>query len=232
MSFKWLSVAPYSDELDIVALYGYSNQGGENLSINLDKTYYNSLLNTFNFNVYSQDEINVNSEEYVQSWVIVKNLQKALTNCLLLLQNIKFRFFEKEGNQYPIIDKKVYNSSFFSFVNSLTLNNDFSIGVNEIFQSEVINRCLKQIYDLQIIILIYIINNQDNRVYYSPDPSFNDPSVKKYVYYVDDSLILSPNPIKLNIFSELGPGAGLLTSLGGAPYTGIQGIVVQEGVNI
>jgi hypothetical protein len=232
LKYKWLGVSKYNEELDIVALYGHSSVNGENLSINLDKTYYNSLLNNFTFEVYSQDEVYVESEEYVQSWTIMKNLNKMYTNCLLLLQNIKYKFFEKEGIEYPVIDKKIYNTGFLSFVNSLTLNDDLNIGTNEIFQSEVINRCIKQIYDLQVIILLYIVKNQNNKIYYSPDPSKNEPSVKKYTYYVDESLTLSPNPIKLNIFGELAPGGGLLTSLGGAPFTGIEGILVQEGVNI
>lgn len=228
---NWLSVGPVNELEDIIVLYSKLDNS-EQFSVSYDTVAINTLLNSSNFDIYTLDELTIDRDEYVQSWVILKNLQKNYYNALILLQNIKYRFFELPGSIYPIISEKIYNLAFLGYSNPIEFEPDFNIGINEVFQAEVINRAIKQIIDFQSIILINILNNKNEVVYLSPEPEKGLVSIKQFIYFVDDSLILSPNPVKLEIFNDLTPGGGILTSLGGAPYNGIDGILVTEGVNI
>lgn len=228
---RWMSVANFDSEKDLLTLYSLKN-GLENLSFNLDKTYYNTLLNREEVNIYELNDLLIDKDEYVQSWVILSKLSKLYYNIFILLQNIKYKYSEIPGISYPVIDKKIYNRGFLGYLDSLGYEKNFDIGVNEIFQSEVFNRTLKEIYNFQLTILLYIINNKSEKNYLSPDPYINNLTSKRYIYYVDDSLLLIPNPITLNIFQELSPGAGILASLGGAPIISDESISITEGVNL
>lgn len=230
-NIKWMSVAPYTDTKDILILYSLKD-GLQNLSLNLDSTYYETLLNMEDILIYELNELLVQKDEYIQSWVILNKLSKLYYNCFALLQNIKYRFSEIDGIDYPVVEKKIYNRGFLGYLNSLDYEKNFEIGINEIFQSSVINRAVKELFDFQYIILLYIINNSNNKVYLSPQPEINNPIVKRYIYYVDESLIVIPNPVSLNIFQELSPGAGILTSLGGAPISSDDSILINEGISI
>lgn len=231
VNLKWAAIAPYNEESDIIVLYSLISDK-EQFSVNVDSVKINSILNEFDFMIYSLQDIKVKTEEYIQYWTILKSLQKVYYNTLILLQNIKFKFLERDTENYPIIYKKIYNENFLGYSENLDFDSNFNIGLNEIFQSDVLNRCVRTILELQKTILIFIINNKNNRVYLSPSPQQGDSGIRQYIYFADDSIILSPNPSKLNIFESLDPAGGLLTSLGGAPYNGIAGISVTEGVSI
>lgn len=231
VAIKWLSLSPLDENVDVLAIYSLVGSE-EQFSFSLDSLDINTILNSDNFLIYSKEDILIKSDEYVQSWVILKNLQKVYYNLFILIQNIKYKFLEAPNLVYPVIKEKIYNTAFLGFSNSLNFEDNFNIGVNEIFQADVINRSINELVNLQTIILIYILNNKNETVYYSPNPELSKITIREYIYFVDDSLISSPNPSKLDIFEEFQPGGGLLTSLGGAPYTGIQGITITEGVNI
>lgn len=229
---NWISVSRYDDDKDLVAVYSILPDNKESLSINQDITYYNTLLNKETFLIYDLSDMYIQPNEYVQSWVLLSKLSKLYYNLFIFLQNIKYKYSEKDGIEYPIIEKKIYNTGFLGFIDSVNYENNFNLGVNEIFQSDVINRALKEIYTFQLTILLYIINNQNNKQYLSPDPYRNLPTSQRYLYFVDESLLLTPNPITLNIFEEISPGAGILKSLGGAPLSTDESISIEEGVNI
>jgi hypothetical protein len=230
-NIKWMSVSKFDDERDTLALYTLADEM-ENLSFNLDKTYYNTLLNVENIDIYEQDDLLIHKEEYVQSWTILSKLSKLYYNIFILLTNIKYKYSEMPGLSYPVIDKKIYNRGFLGYLNSTDYEKNFDIGVNEIFQCEVFNRVLKEIYTFQLTLMLYVVNNFTQKTYLSPDPFIDNLTSKRFVYYVDDSLLLTPNPITLNIFEELSPGAGVLASLGGAPIGSDASISIVEGVNI
>lgn len=230
-NIKWMSVAKFDDARDTLALYTLAG-GMENLSFNLDKTYYNTLLNVEDIDIYAQDDLLIHKEEYVQSWTILSKLSKLYYNIFILLTNIKYKYSEMPGLSYPVVDKKIYNRGFLGYLNSTDYEKNFDIGVNEIFQCEVFNRVLNEIYTFQLTLMLYVINNFTQKTYLSPDPFINNPTSKRFVYYVDDSLLLIPNPITLNIFEEVSPGAGVLVSLGGAPIDSDDSISIVEGVNL
>ena len=95
--FKWLTVAPYNEELDILGLYCYGYDA-ENFSVYLDDIYYESLLNNDTFEIFSLEDCKIDKEEYVQSFVIRKNLEKIYYNTLMLNPCLfaRFRFKGKE----------------------------------------------------------------------------------------------------------------------------------------
>ena len=229
--FKWLTVAPYNEELDILGLYCYGYDA-ENFSVYLDDIYYESLLNNDTFEIFSLEDCKIDKEEYVQSFVIRKNLEKIYYNTLIILQNIKYKFYEDLQSPYPVIIEKIYNNRFLGFTEDLSFETNFNIGINEILQAEVVNRCIQVITDLQNIILLYFLNNKNDKLYLSPNPVKLLPQTKNYTYFADESIFLNPNPVKLNIFDELSPTGGILTTFGGAPYKGDGSIIIEDGVNI
>lgn len=231
VNIRWLTTTNSGKGNDILTLYSTKNEK-DNYSFYYDDVFINSLFDNKDFNIYSKDEVYIKENEYVSSWVFVKNLKKIYLNLLTIVKNIKYRYKEENLYQsYPSIKEKIYNFNLLGFLN-IENNSNFDIGINEILQSSVINRCISEILDLQQIIIIYLINNLNDTVYYSPEPEKLQPTVKKYFYFADESLILSPNPVKLDIFQALAPGAGIVVSIGGAPIEGIDGINITEGVNI
>lgn len=230
MNVKWLAANSFDNSTDSVVLYATSGNR-ESFTYSYDDVSYDTLLNNNIINVYSMDACMIDKQEYVQSFTILKSLEKIYINTIGLLQNIKYKFFEDNTVPYPIINKKDYNKSFLGFVEPIVFEDDFNIGLNEIFQAEVINRCIEKIVQLQQTILLFFINNESSREYLSPNPGRNIAGIKTFTYFSDESINLNPSPVKLQIFEELSPGPGILTSLGGAPYTGLGGINISEGVN-
>ncbi len=226
MNVKWLAANTFDNEVDSVVLYAVSGNR-ESFTYNYDEVSYDTLLNNEEINVYSMEACMINRQEYVQSFTILKSLEKIYINTITLLQNIKYKFFEDNTVPYPLISKKDYNKSFLGFVEPITFEDDFNIGLNEIFQADVINRCIERIVQLQTTILLFFINNESSREYLSPNPGRNIAGIKSFTYFSDESINLNPSPVKIQIFEELSPGPGILTSLGGAPYTGLGGINIS-----
>lgn len=230
LDMKWMGVTTYADGRDLLYFYSLSGEK-EFSSINLDTVFIDTILDNTEFEIYSQDDLLFNKDEYMQSWGLVKSFKKIYLNNLILLQHIKYKFLQSNVNGKIIVDK-YYNKGFLSFVDNFKFNEDLLIGVNEIFQSDIFNRCIITIIDVQRLLLLYIINNDTDIRYLSPDPYRNSVSIKNYVYYVDGSISLTPNPCKLEIFAEFKPIGGISLGFGGAPYTGIDGISINNGILI
>jgi hypothetical protein len=233
VDIKWLTTTKTVDNKDILTIYS-GNESVENFSYFYDNININSLLRDNSFFIYTMEEdLFIRGDEYVQSWVMLKNFKKIYYNLLLLIQNLNYVYKEENlGNNYPSIKEKLYNFNILGYFNEIKFEDNFDIGVNEILQSDVLNRCINQVVELQQIIMLYLISNLNDTVYYSPEPEKIKPSARKYFYFADESLIMSPNPVKLDIFQSLAPGAGIVASLGGAPFEGINGISIKEGVEI
>lgn len=232
VDIKWLTTTKGKNESDIITLYSTKNEK-DNFSFYYDSLYINSLLDDNKFAVYSKEDTYIKEDEYVESWILLKNLKKIYLNLLILVKNLKYRYKEENlGQAYPSIKDKLYNYNLIGFFNNIVFEDNFDIGVNEILQSDVLNRCVTQIIELQNIIILYLVNNLNDTVYFSPEPEKLKPTARKYFYFADESLIMSPNPVKLDIFEALAPGAGIVASLGGAPFEGINGISITEGVQV
>jgi hypothetical protein len=231
VDMKWLGVGPYSLEKDLVVVYSQQSNNKEFFNASIDDVFIDTLLSDINFTIYSLEDLLFDKKEYIQSWSLLKTLKKIYYNNLILLKNIKYRYFQDKINKKTITEK-IYNRGFINFSVDLDFDPDLNIGINEIFQADVINRCINSITSLQNVILLYMVNNKTNEEFLSPDPYRNNPSIKTYTYYVDDSLILIPSPNKLELFEEFSPTGGLSVSLGGAPYKGVNGISIVDGISI
>lgn len=232
INVRWQTNSKYDENSDSVVLFGLSGYGGEFQYFNLykDKFSLNSILNDINLNVYEENEVILNDSEYVQSWVLMKSFKKIMYNNFILAKNIVYRFVEKENITYDKIIDKAYNNSIVNFSNDFKFDDNFNIGVNEIFQAEVVNRVIDNILNFQKILLRFVINNKNRTTYLSPNPFRGDESLKSYYYFADESLLLTPMPAVLQVFDELAPGAGIQTSLGGAPYSSLEDISITDGV--
>jgi hypothetical protein len=108
------------------------------------------VLSINDFDIYTFEEMKINYEEYVQNWVFNKTLSKMLINHMRLRDNIVGKFLTKkdstetlafEGTRYLMPEE----------ISTILFQQDvsFFVGLNEIFQNSVVNRCLKKIFDIQ-----------------------------------------------------------------------------------
>jgi hypothetical protein len=230
IELKWFFSSNENNEQELILLYGSNNINKQLFNIYLDNLSLNSILESVDFRIYDLESVKIKKDEYVQSWVYIKSIGKILYNCYLLAKKINYKFLEDENLEYNRIVDKVYNNSIVNFSNDFKYDINSTIGINEIFQAEVINRLITTVINFQNLLLKLVIKNKNNRVYLSPNPNKKDDTIKTYFYFVDSSLFLDPNPVKLQTFEELSPGAGILTSLGGAPYNTFEDLLITEGV--
>jgi len=225
----WVVNSKYDNNSDSVVLFAKDNNK-QLFNLYKDSLFLNTILNNLDFNIYDEKDIVLNQEEYIQSWVIIKAFTKLQYNNFILAKEVKFKFLEDKDKEYDVIIDKIYNNSIVNFSNDFKFDDNFNIGVNEIFQAEVINRVIFNIINFQKILLRFVINNKNLKSFLSPNPFRGDEALRSYYYFVDDSLLLDPNPVILQVFEELSPGPGLSTSLGGAPYSSLDDISITEGV--
>jgi len=122
--------------------------------------YFYDNLNLFDilavkdFDIYNENEVLFNKEEYIQNWVFNKNISKLIINHMRLRDQIIGKFIaaqDKRGNvvfrgtRYLLPDEidKIYFEQDVSFY----------IGANEILSNNIVNRTFKKIYDIQANIL-------------------------------------------------------------------------------
>lgn len=123
------------------------------------------VLTIPDFDVYNYDDIKMENEEYVQSWVFNKSISKLITNHMRLRDQIIGKFLFSRDNRSNLVFKftryltvKERANNFFQ----TTINN--FIGKDEVFQNAVVNRCLDEIYNIQANLL----NTLKDEVIYAP----------------------------------------------------------------
>lgn len=163
--FKWFSTATKTTSSDNIYIYTWnSTANAYQILIYEDELDLITVLGNDDFKVYSKDEIFVKKNEWNQAWVYEKNLKKLAKNLDLLKNNIYYNLIRKDGDFGSISDiRKIYNKFIFN-LEPLQYKTDFVIGVNENFQSSVINRELDKIYDLEEKALDFV--NLDNSLDY------------------------------------------------------------------
>jgi hypothetical protein len=119
------------------------------------RLYYDNLnlydvLAIKDFDVYSFEDIEINRSEYLQNWVFNKAIAKLLINHMRLRDQITGKFQARkdmygnlvlQGTRYLLPEEQ----SILSFQQDIT----HFIGANEIFQNNIVNRCLKKLFDIQ-----------------------------------------------------------------------------------
>ena len=173
--FKWFTTLSKTTSSDNIHIYFYNSTANANqILIYEDELNLISIFNNDDFNVYSTEEIEINKNEWNQAWVYEKNIKKLAKNCDILKNNIYYNIIRKKGDFGSIVDlKKIYNKFIFN-ENAIDYDSYFSIGVNENFQSSVVNRELERIYDLQTQTLSFIL--LDNDLDYNSNIDFPTPT--------------------------------------------------------
>lgn len=134
-----------------------SNQAGANnrISLFLDNPNIVSVLTNDVFDVYPLSGITIDKEEYLQNWVINKSISKLLMNHMRLRDNISSKFLFTQdvipgdtllaGTRYLLPSE----------LTSLYFTQDVTnfIGVNEIFQNNIVNRPFENIFNIQTRLL-------------------------------------------------------------------------------
>ncbi|NBP01914.1 MAG: hypothetical protein EBU90_17595 [Proteobacteria bacterium] len=117
----------------------------------LDNENLYDILSIPDFDVYTLSEVSLNSEEYVQNWVLNKTISKFIVNLMRLRDQIIGKFLFANDSK---------NNLVFKFTRYLTANEkdsiyfesdiSFLLGQNEVITNSSINRCLKKLYDIQV----------------------------------------------------------------------------------
>ena len=110
-----------------------------------------SVLTNGVFDIYPLSGININKEEYLQNWVINKAIAKLLMNHVRLRENITSKFLY---DQTTIAGDTLLAGTRYLLpaeLDTITFNQDVTnfIGVNEIFQNNIINRPFEKIFNIQ-----------------------------------------------------------------------------------
>jgi hypothetical protein len=125
------------------------------ISLFQDNLNVTSVLTNDVFDVYSLSGITIDKEEYLQNWVINKSISKLLMNHMRLRDNISSKFLYDQstipgdtllaGTRYLLPIE----------LTALNFNQDVTnfIGVNEIFQNNIINRPFETVFNIQTNLL-------------------------------------------------------------------------------
>jgi len=126
---------------------------------------YISILDIDNFQIYQQNDLQVNREEYSQNWVFNKSIAKIYNNHLLLLNHIRYQYsFLWDNYENLYYNGLQYIVNYESYRQQISLNYNYFIGINENYQSDAINRCIGEIWNLQNILLGIIRGNIPNNL--------------------------------------------------------------------
>jgi len=114
-----------------------------------------SVLTNDIFDIYTIDELSIHPEEYLQSWVINKTISKLLINHMRLRDNITSKLlYQKDaasgdilltGTRY-LTEKELNKIHFYQDITKY-------IGMNELFQNNIVNRPFQYIHEIQINLL-------------------------------------------------------------------------------
>ena len=170
-NFNWLTISPKANSVEEDNLFIYCNT--PNSSANFIATYEDNydlitLLKSTDINIYTENDLYINNEEYNASWVYNKSFKKLMYNMVLFNSSIIYRFVQ-DADQYntPVLIDRIYNDEFLN-MSKIDINKYAIIGINENFQSSTINRCLKLIYDYQQKILTNVVSNNNVTINLSP----------------------------------------------------------------
>lgn len=145
---------------DIFYIYTYNSQASANqILIYNDNLDLISALNNPDFTIYSKEDIMVKKEEYNQSWVYEKSLRKLVKNYDLLKNNVSYKFTtEYDSNGILKYLGRIYNTEVLDYT-KINYNTSYVVGINENFQTSVINREFDKIYDLGKLLLDNVLSN-------------------------------------------------------------------------
>jgi len=112
------------------------------------------VLAVNNFDIYNFDDIEFKRDEYVQNWVFNKALSKLIINHMRLRDQIIGKFLAERDRRGNVLFKGT-RYLLINELDSIYFEQDvtFYVGVNEVVTNNSINRTLKKIYDIQVLLL-------------------------------------------------------------------------------
>lgn len=163
-----------NENVDDILLYskttlGTNLSGGQFFRF-LEPNATNDMLYSYDFEIFSPEQIQIADDEYSQSFVFNKSISKLINNNYILLNQARQRFKFDLDPFLPLsaVDIQMTNQDIFEsykFVKNIYIDdtvlsdpglniecNNF-IGNNENYQSDTINRCLYKLYLQQLAIL-------------------------------------------------------------------------------
>jgi hypothetical protein len=149
------SISSHNGAGDLNYVFSKNNETGAGKII----LYYDDLnlfdvLASKDFDIYSLDDIKINKDEYLQNWVFNKAIGKLLINHIRFRDQITGKFLAKrdEKNNITFRGTRYFLPDELEKLRFLQNTTSF-IGLNEVFQNNIVNRCLEHIYNLQVIML-------------------------------------------------------------------------------
>ena len=163
-----------NENVDDILLYskttlGTNLSGGQFFRF-LEPNATNDMLYSYDFEIFSPEQIQIADDEYSQSFVFNKSISKLINNNYILLNQARQRFKFDLDPFLPLsaVDIQMTNQDIFEsykFIKNIYIDdtvlsdpglnigcNNF-IGNNENYQSDTINRCLYKLYLQQLAIL-------------------------------------------------------------------------------
>lgn len=230
-SLKWITTTQYTLSSDQILIYNQDlNSTKDYIAVFDDDIDLITILKDLDFNIYDLNDIKIKEEEYVQSWVFNKSLKKLLYNHLFFNTYIGYRFFEGlDSRNTPVFVKRGYSKLMFNRLD-VDVNKFVAVGVNENFQSNVINRCLRKIYEYQLYLLINIISNETvlERLV-EVGGGFSKVGNLTYVNYTAGlGITLNPGPDVSLLFNS----DALINALNDIQIAGLAPYIEAEGISI
>jgi hypothetical protein len=189
------NITPYGsiNFRDANITYGMNPVSASGITFVVDRPNYINLNNSdlSAVEVYSFDEIQVRSEEFITDFTINKSLRKLLFN---IFNYQTYQAFK------PVVDIDINNNAIYkkleyivSFNKDQNITNfDNFIGINEITSTIFLNRCFTKVYEL----LVTLQDNFNSRVInvyprYSDSVLLNQTSQKFASFYNDSEQFVS-----------------------------------------
>lgn len=116
----------------------------------LDNANLYDVLSIPDFDIYDLKEIEINCEEYMQSWVFNKAIAKMLLNIMRLRDQVIGKFlFSRDSRDNVVFNFTRYLTDYEKSLIFFQQDLENFIGMNEIFSNSVVNRCLEKLYTYQ-----------------------------------------------------------------------------------
>jgi len=112
--------------------------------------YKTLIYDAHKSDLYPLSAVNVNSKEFVTSWVLNKAIHKMIYNHLLFRDNIFFKYegaYDEIGRIQLSETRHIFDTDYNLFDYTTDLN--FFIGINEPVFAGTVNRPLEKVYELQ-----------------------------------------------------------------------------------
>lgn len=152
----------FDQKINDIFILGYDNKNYDDLFLIgnsfithiKEKTNYESLLKDNYLNYYDYNSISLDKNEYVQSFVLNKEIYKIYSDLILLKNNLRGKFLY-EFDRYGDLNKIDIMYLTDEEINLLNVDIEFDsfINDNELLNPNVINRVFGKIYKLQSLLL-------------------------------------------------------------------------------